>query len=276
MIIAIYSCSGNTSDKNLSKPIVKKDSIFTAYSNLENQYDGFQSPDAINKIANIENDHFNLIEDSISPYYGTVWALMAGGFVNNQEPLIDQYLKEIDQYEMKADSMHCTIYAVEALKAGLGNQFAILDSLHQAIWNKREYAGWSIGHLLTENFGWKAFVVVDSSSLEFKRCIDHFQENREYYVWRQPSISVEELYIRGQDDSKIEALLKQNEFGWGFSYQGYHTWITRFSDLKECMWDGAPSKKYDLFNGHPLFRTTLFLDFGDYDSHVIVFPPKKT
>ena len=53
------------------------------------------------------------------------------------------------------------------------------------------------------------------------------------------------MYILDKDDEKINELLSQNEFGWGFSNQGIHNWITRFTTLKECMWDGAPCKKYN-------------------------------
>ena len=84
---------------------------------------------------------------------------------------------------------------------------------------------------------------------------------------------MEALYIRGENDSLITKLLAENEFGWGFSHQDIHTWITRFNELKECDWTGAPGKKYEV-SGSPLFRSTPFLNFHDYASHVVIFPPK--
>lgn len=61
-----------------------------------------------------------------------------------------------------------------------------------------------------------------------------------------------------------------------FSDQGWHTWITRFNDLKECNWSGAPSQKFNIGNNSPLFLETKFTEYYDYNSHIIVFPPKKS
>ena len=41
------------------------------------------------------------------------------------------------------------------------------------------------------------------------------------------------------------------------------------------MWDGAPCLKYNKNYHQYLFKTTKFIDFHDYNSHVIVFPPKN-
>ena len=77
-------------------------------------------------------------------------------------------------------------------------------------------------------------------------------------------------------DEEITELLEQHEFGWGFSYQGIHSWITRFTQHKECMWDGAPCLKFNKDLGaQSLFKATPFLEYLDYNSHVIAFPPKK-
>ncbi len=96
------------------------------------------------------------------------------------------------------------------------------------------------------------------------------------WVWGQPDIALEGMFTLGKDSLEINHLLDKEEFGWGFSYQGIHSWITRFTDLKECMWDGAPCLKYNKnLSAQYLFKKTKFNEYFDYESHVIVFPPKK-
>lgn len=244
--------------------------VFTEYSHHVNTYSNFQSPVAINRIAQIENEYFRQYQDSISQYYGTVWREQVESPSMN-ENLYAQYKDELGS---KGDSMHCTVYAVEALKAGFGDEFEELETSHRRIWRSREHAGWSLGYLLVNEWKWQAYLVIDEESEEYGHCKRAYNRNKSYPVWRQPDIPLKKMLIRGKDDAEILELLQANEFGWGFSHQGIHTWITRFEELKECNWLGAPGKKYEMW-ASPLFLKTPFLEYDDYASHVIIFPPKK-
>jgi len=247
------------------------------YSNLKNEYVGFDSPKAINTVAKIENDYFSNYHKGISKYYGSVWAGSAyaefGEGAGGWE--WDYYKKELDSLKIKPEMFHCMVYTMKALKSGLGENYEDLQKYHRQIYNKTYYAGWSMAHILTKHFGWKAYLFISPYSQEYKRCIKSFNENKSYFVWKQPDIKLENMFIMEQDNDKINKLLSQHEFGWGFSYQGIHNWITRFTVLKECMWDGAPCAKYNTENNQYLFRATEFTEFTDYYSHVIVFPPKE-
>ncbi|MEN8121227.1 MAG: hypothetical protein ABFS35_12810 [Bacteroidota bacterium] len=247
------------------------------YSNLKNKYIGFDSPRAINAIAAIENEYFSNYHKGISKYYGSVWAGSAYKEVEDGMGTWewDNYKKELDSLNIKPEMFHCMVYTMKALKAGMGENFPKLQNFHREIYNKTNYAGWSMAHILTKHFGWKAYLFIRSYSEEYNRCIKNFNNSKTYDVWRQPDIKLESIFILEQNDDKINELLDQHEFGWGFSYQGIHNWITRFDILKECMWDGAPCAKYNANHSQYLFRETKFTDFKDYDSHVIVFPPKE-
>ncbi len=249
--------------------------IYTSKSQEENTYQGFDSPKAINAIAKMENQYFNNFErNRMSPYYGTVWRENAEKISYQNDTTIYQDYRINLQGE--ADSLHCTLYAYEALKAGLdATIFEELETHHKRIWKDREIAGWSVGYILIKYFNWKAYLFLDPNSHEYNHCIQAYQKNKVYPVWKQPQIPLEKMYIIGQDNSSITALLEQHEFSWGFSDQGYHTWITRFTDLKECNWAGAPTQKYNDVYAAPLFKKTSFLNYHDYQSHIIVVPPKK-
>lgn len=270
IIILILSC---TKDKKKVAPsILYKE--YTSYSSVENKYQGFNSVLAINKLAEIENDYFNIIDQgNISPYYGTIWRkeMEANGQYLN-------YTRQLNQLGLVPDSMHCTLYAYDALKAGFSeNDFNLLEEQHREIWKDREVAGWSIGHLLVRDFNWKAYLILDKDSHELERCLTSYRKEKSYPVWKQPNIYLEDCLIRGEDNEIIDSLLAANEFSWGFSDQGYHTWITRYNELKECNWLGAPANSsHDFGNNIPLFLKTPFLDYHDYQSHVLVFPPKKS
>jgi len=279
-MILLYSCNNDKVKNDTSKqnqnhlPI---DSIFTQYSNEENLYIGFNSPIAINTIAKIENEYFNDYKNGISKYYGTSWCESS---VIEKDSVVklfncDIYKKEMQALNIRPDSFHCTIYAIKALQAGMGDNFEKLIKLHQQRWGNREFAGWSVAYILIEYFDWKACLIIDEYSEEYKRCTSNFETRKQYYVWRQPSIKLKQMYKIGIDNRQIDSMLNQNEFGWGFSNQGIHTWITRHKELKECRWEGAPAKKYDICdNCSPLFKRHQFLEFKDYFSHVVVFPPK--
>ncbi len=239
----------------------------------------FNSCEAINKLVDIENDHlirFNL--GLPSKYYGTVWREHAE--VKTTQNYISQYksyLKDLEPYFNKPDSMHCTIYAYKGLKEGFTTQdLNTLEKTHRNIWKSREVAGWSIGYILVKYFNWKAYLIINKNSKEYHHCLAAYNKTKSYPVWKQPNIPLETIYTIGEDDTKINNLLLQHEFGWGFSEQGIHTWVTRYNVLKECNWLGAPSKKYqETAYEKPLFISTNFEAYTDYNSHVIVFPPKE-
>jgi hypothetical protein len=275
IITLLFSCK-NESDKDIEITSNLEEVIYTRYSTAQNEYSNFNSVNAINKIAEIENEYFESVEKGISRYYGTVWREQAERIMINDS--ISQYQDYLNQLKTgKADSLHCTLYAYEGLKAGLTKtQLIQLEKLHKEIWKSREIAGWSIGFLLVKYFDWKAYLLLHPDSNEYENCIKSFERNKSYAVWKQPNIPLEEIFIVGEEDTLINNLLMKHEFGWGFSEQGIHTWITRHNKLKECNWLGTPSKKYATSKYEkPLFLTTGFKNYFDYNSHVIVVPRKK-
>lgn len=250
--------------------------IYTKTSPLANQYQGFDSPKAINRIAQIENDYFNdFYNDKVSQYYGTIWREQIDD--NSADSIYEKYRSKVLEQGEQPDSLHCTLYAYEGLKAGLDSGTLVqLEKYHKEIWKDREIAGWSIGYILVKYMNWKAYLFLDPNSHEYKQCMKSFQKNKTYPVWRQPAIPLEDLYLIGEENNAIQTLLKEHEFSWGFSDQGYHTWITRFNVLKECNWVGAPANSsYEWGSNIPLFIATPFADYHDYQSHVLVFPPKQ-
>ncbi len=278
IILLLSSCNVDT--KKLPKEKIShkpKDIIHTSYSKHANTYIGFNSPKAINRIADIENEYFNSVENSYSKYYGTFWYETAiyETFVGDTISIFEKYLQELSKLGKKPDSMHCTIYAVEALKAGLDSNFHKLQKIHKQIWGKREYAGWSIGYILVTKFDWSAYLLINDYYVNYQSCLRNYKNYKKYNVWKQPDIPLAGLYDMRNDREKIDSLLKQHEFGWGFSDQGWHTWITRYDILKECRWEGVPSLKLSGGYSDPLFKSTVFLEFSDYGSHVVIFPPKK-
>ncbi len=261
-LIVLYSCSNEDlkSVRKEEEPKVEEAKPFSEYSRDSNTYQFFNSVNAINRLVAIENEYFKDFESGESRYYGTQW---------------DPYQSSFPNYFTKArpDSMHCTIYAIHGLKAGMTKEdWDYLDSLHAANYKIDGYAGWSIAYLLLKYFNWRAYLILDEQSAEFNHCMKWFKRNQTYPVWRQPKIPLEDLMIIQNDGAKIDSLLAQHEFGWGFSNQGYHTWITRYNMLKECNWSGSPSRK---MMDNPLFIRTAFNKYQDYLSHVVVFPPKK-
>ncbi len=278
VFLLLFSCNDNVKKLPEEKaPIKPKNIIYTSYSKQENSYIGFNSPKAINRIADIENEYFNSIENSYSKYYGTDWYKTAiyEKVFNDTISVFEKYLQELSKLGKKPDSMHCTIYAVEAVKAGLDSNFYKLKKIHKQIWGNREYAGWSIGYILVKEFDWSAYLILNDNYVNYKSCLRNYKNYKKYNVWKQPNIPLVALYNMQDDREEIDSLLKSHEFGWGFSEQGWHTWITRYDTLKECRWEGVPSLK--LYNGYdaPLFKNTKFIEFYDYDSHVVIFPPKK-
>ena len=275
IIIVCNSCM-QKNKKVTTNEIKVKDSFltYTQPSKLINEYINFNSPNAINKIAEIENDYFNDYSLKTSKYYGTQWYSSVGQSMGSDSlTIFERYT--LEKNGIKLDSMHCTIFAVKALESGFGKEFEIIRKHHDAIWTDREFAGWSLGYILTKFYNWKAYLFISKHSDEYNICLKNFKKDKKYHVWKQPNIPIEKIFDIDEDKDKINRLLKLNEFGWGFSNQGWHTWITRFNFLKECNWYGAPAKKYDIENNKPLFLKTKFIDYYDYDSHIIIFPPKK-
>lgn len=276
VISMCYSCEQKT---KVITPEVKTDidsiQIYTQLSKLENEYINFNSPNAINRIAGIENEYFNDYRLNLSKYYGTQWYNSVGLRMDLSDSMtvFDRY--SLEKNNTKLDSMHCTIFAIKALKSGFGEEFEVIKKHHIDIWSDREYAGWSLGYILTKFYNWKAYLFISKDSDEYEICLRNYMKDKKYHVWKQPNIPIEKIFDVDEDKNEISNLLKKNEFGWGFSNQGWHTWITRFDYLKECNWLGAPSKKYNIENSKPLFLKTKFIDYYDYDSHVIIFPPKK-
>ncbi len=274
-ITIISSCKSNHTEKKTAiQDNLDNEKIYTKSSQLENTYENFNSPKAINHIAKIENEYFNNYEHGLSKYYGTEWKSSAINEFNYGDTIsvFNKYKNELVNKNITPDSMHCTIYAIEALKAGMDSSFYKLDEFHRQIWNEREYAGWSVAHILTKHFNWKAYLILSKDSHEYEKCLNSYNTRKEYSVWKQPNIKIEQLLDFENEKTKIDSLLSLNEFGWGFSDQGWHTWITRFNVLKECNWIGVPSKNID---SNILFKSTKFTDYYDYGSHIVVFPPKK-
>ncbi|MFI8606465.1 hypothetical protein ACIGCP_18505 [Cellulophaga baltica] len=248
--------------------------VFTAPSQLRNEYSNFNSVDAVNKIAEIENEYFNSYPTVGSIYYGTQWYADLEQRTIEKDSISVFQKYGLEKNNIKLDSMHCTIYAVKALESGFGAEFETIKERHKAIWSNREYAGWSLGYILTKFYHWKAYLIISKNSEEYISCLSNFKKDKKYHVWKQPNIPLEGVFDVDEDMSEIQQLLNANEFGWGFSDQGWHTWITRFDSLKECNWWGAPIKKYDEENNKPLFLKTKFSNYRDYYSHVVIFPPK--
>lgn len=248
--------------------------VFSLPSSQTNQAIGFHTPMAINRISAIENEYFNEYKTGVSRYYGTIWGQGAQTKQRDSGSVFDQYLNALHLRQQSPDSMHCTIYAMEALEAGFGTDFAQFVRHHQAIWQDREYAGWSVAYILTKHYGWTAYLVLDRNSSEYDQCLRNFAKDQKYHVWRQPDIPIKRLFHFEDEQAEIDSLLSLHEFGWGFSEQGWHTWITHFKTLKECNWAGAPSIRYGSEWEKPLFLSTPFTQYFDYASHILVFPPQ--
>ena len=283
--IHLISCSSSTSNdvfvstntRLSNQDTISQFIIYTDSSFAENEYLGFNSSKAINQIAGIENEYFNNYNKMASKYYGTIWYSFASCDFSSVDSIstFDKYKSELNKINIEPDSMHCTIYAMKALKEGLDTNFVSFEKKHKQIWQEREYAGWSVAYILTKYFGWEAFLIISESSPEYQKCIDNYNRDKKYHVWRQPNIPLQNYYDFNLEKQAIDSLLSLHEFGWGFSYQGWHTWITRYNTLKECIWTGCPSRNYVCYNSIPLFTQIKFTEFTAYDSHVIVFPPKK-
>ncbi|MDP8203136.1 MAG: hypothetical protein P9L95_01240 [Candidatus Tenebribacter mawsonii] len=236
----------------------------------------FSSDVAIQKSNEMVDEHWKNYQNGVSRYYGWVWLknYAEQQYIGNIS-FHDDYLQELKNRNMKQIRMDCTIYCAKVLKVGMGSQeYSKLVGFHDEIWAGKGFAGWSVGYLLVDRFGWKAYAFIEPGANYYHHYISHFKDKKEYPVWRQPNIKIEDYFILGQDDEQIEELLRKHKFSWGFSEDGIHTWITNYTDLLECHWDGSPAAKYNPNNWLPdLFETTRFIEFKDYDVHIIIVPP---
>ncbi len=238
---------------------------------------GFNSKSAIDFSNQIIKEHWKNYNESVSRFYGRVWL---DNYAKHQflgeKSFYDDYLQELSNRNMQKIRMDCTIYCAKVLKAGMGtDEYSKLVKYHNEIWPGDGFAGWSVGHLLVDKFGWKAYAFIEPGAGYYHHYFSHFKDKREYPVWRQPNIKIEAYYSLGQDNAEIEELLSKYKFSWGFSQDGIHTWITSYTDLLECRWDGPPAARYNSDEWLPdLFITTRFIRYKDYDVHIIVVPPE--
>lgn len=238
-----------------------------------NQTD-FDSKKAIEKSNELVLEYMKGYHNNVSRLVGNIWLSSAK---KTNLAVYNDYIKELKKESLKPKVMDCTIYAEACLKGGfLTNEFKQLKKYHNGIWAGKGFAGWSVAHLLTEKFGWKAYAFIRKGAADYNHYLHYFETKKEYPVWKQPNIKIEKFFTFGDDDLEINKLLMKHEFGWGFSNDGIHTWITKFTDLKECHWDGPPAKKYNPNNYLPLlYETTPFVEYYDYGIHIVVFPPKN-
>jgi hypothetical protein len=234
----------------------------------------FVSKKAIERSNELVLEYSKGYHNNVSRLVGNVWL---SSVKKSNIAVYNDYIKELKKDSLKPKVMHCTIYAEACLKAGFSSSdFKKLKMYHKEIWDNKGFAGWSVAHLLTEKFGWKAYAFIRKGAKDYNHYLHFFKNKKEYPVWKQPNIKIEKFFILGKDDLEIKNLLSKFEFGWGFSKDGIHTWITNYTDLKECHWDGPPAKKYNPNNYLPfLYETTPFLEFYDYNIHLLVFPPKR-
>lgn len=74
-----YSCKEKTKKSTyIKKKVIDSAIVYTPKSKLENEYLNFNSPEAINRIADIENEYFNDYRLNSSKYYGTQWYYSVG------------------------------------------------------------------------------------------------------------------------------------------------------------------------------------------------------
>ena len=264
MIIAIISIT-----------FVSNHILFSHDQQINENIVNFNSEAALNKSQQIVYEYFKDYSGSVSRYVGKVWLESISKQQNIRDiTVFEDYLNELQRKNLKNIRMDCTIYAEECLRAGFKKDtFNLLKKYHNEIWQGKGFAGWSVAYLLTNEFGWKAYAFINPGAINYNHYTTHFI-NGEYPVWMQPNTQIIGYFILGEDNEKIESLLSEQEFGWGFSEDGVHTLITNFTDLKECHWDGPPAEKYNRNNSFPvLFETTRFVEFEDYDVHLVVFPP---
>jgi hypothetical protein len=217
----------------------------------------------------------------VGRYFGRLWARLNARrqrVAGKDETVWQRYVKDLARRGLRPRRIDCTLYAQAVLEAGMDpDEYRELRREHNQLWPGRGFAGWSVGHLLVEKHGWKAYAFIRPGAGHYHYYLHFFRRKGEYPVWKQPNIRIERHFTLGRDDRAIEALLRRNRFGWGFSQGGIHTWITSGRLLKEVHFDAAPSRRYELraegLEPVPLFETTRLVEFDDYPVHLVVFPP---
>jgi len=261
-------------EKGINKPFPEKN---LKKINFEPSLD-FNSTKAIKKALSLEQEYFSNYDLGTNRFAGRLWLDYSKRETqkNNRKTLYEKYLEELSEKSLELYELDCTTYAEECLKEGLESiNYKKLKQFHNEIWPGLGLAGWSTAYILTEKFNWKAYLFISSNAKDKDYYITNFNTKQKFPVYNQPDIKLENYFIKPQQDKDIKELLNKQEFGWGFSEQGIHTWITNYNNLKECHWDGAPSKKYNYKNFPLLFETTKFNEFTDYNIHLIVFPPEN-
>ena len=161
ILLLCFLCLGSCNRTGEAKKRPGSRFIQTPYSTQPNTYNQFNSVMAINRLADINNSYFNDKLNGHSHYYGTEWREAIG------EETYTAYAKAILANGKEPDSMHCTIYAVEGLMAGLPEGIkGQLMTAHRRQYGAREYAGWSLGYLLVRHFDWSAYLIIDKHAAE--------------------------------------------------------------------------------------------------------------
>jgi len=136
---SIFACQSEPKKRSEKPPAIIEEKNVTKYSTAKNEYTNFNSVKAINKIAIIENEYFKDRKKGVSKYYGTVWRELAEQTTAQNK--ISQYQDYLNELRAKPDSLHCTLYAYEGLKAGLTpEQFSKLEQRHKTIYKSHEIA----------------------------------------------------------------------------------------------------------------------------------------
>ncbi len=238
----------------------------------------FDDNRAAARIREIADAFYPNYDAGLCPYYGRIWKdeyATKQTFGDTGTTVWRHYTEALAAAGLSPERLDCTLYAKEILKAGLHRRdYRRLWREHHKIWKDDGFSGWSVGYLLTEKFGWRAYAVIDPEAPDYAYYTSFFENRNEYPVWRQPNIPIAGYFIAGRDDSAIEALLRRHPFGWGFSEGGIHTWITQGTDLRECHFDSGPSRRYDADKPYRLLESTRFIRFNDYNVHLVVFPPE--
>ncbi|MEA1973724.1 MAG: hypothetical protein U9N34_10610, partial [Candidatus Cloacimonadota bacterium] len=193
--------------------------IYSLFAQETNDLIKFDSKAAIKESNDILSEHWKNYYERVSRYYGGFWFdNYAKQQVIGERTCYDDYLKELKKRDLKRIRMDCTLYSAKVLKAGMGSEeYSKLVGFHDEIWPGKGFAGWSVGHLLVDRFGWKAYAFIEPGAKYYHHYLSHFKDKKEYPVWRQPNIKIEDYFILGKNDSEIEELLRKHKFSWGFS-----------------------------------------------------------
>jgi len=241
-------------------------------------YIDFDSEAAIEQSFKIIDEYWDDYNNQVSRYVGKVWF---------EEISKQQYLGNVSWHDDYIEELvHCNLqnmviddmsYCILLLKTGMGQQdFANFVEYYYAFSSSDSFTVYDVGYLLVNRFGWKAYAFISPEAKDFSYYLNSFKYKKEYPIQNQPSIKIEKYYTLGEDDNEIEIFLSNYDFGFGFSENGIHNWITNYNDLLECHSNGSPSKKYHLEITLPnLFETTPLIEYDDHDVHILFIPPNE-